>query len=329
MHSKEDFIHYILCGDIHLSKNDYGFFYNIQKLLKTNKFITENQDKLFNKLILKYQRQLKKYNKDINFILSLPWNAQIVKSLPEFTSSKIFLREDELIIKSPFDKSFVSAMRNNTLMGFEWDKDERVYKTKFSTYALKNAMHLCKKYYKEVNIVGLDEILEQIELYDNYVWEPTLTSINGNLTIVCNNEHIDRHLVDIMLSLDANCLLLLSRLGVKIDDKLLTTKKQKFFSSFKAVVDSSELQEVCEWLKESQINYYHLRSDSIFGKDKSFQKILQDNELLCITEAEIAQSPDIKYVEIVSDTTRLHILKQLGSACKSIVLKNSKPVFIK
>lgn len=329
MNSKEDFVHYILRGEIHLSKNDYGFFYNIQKLLKINKFITENQNTLCNKLILKYQRQLKKYNKDINFILSLPWNAQIVKSLPEFTSSKIFIREDELIIKSPFDKSFVSAMRNNPIMGFEWDKDERVYKTKFSTYALKNAIKLCTKYYKEVSIIGLDKILEQIKSYENCVWDPTLTSINGNLIIICNNEYIDKHLENITLSTSANCLLLLSQLGIKIDEKLLTNKKEKFFSSFQSVIDSSELLEACSWLKESEIHYYHLRSDSIFGKDKSFQKVLQDNELSSITEAEIAQSPHIKYVEIVSDTTRLHVFKPLGKASKSIVLKNSTPVYIK
>ena len=58
--SKEMLTHYLLKGYVHLSKKDYGFFNNISYITNGKKSITSNQDKLFNKLILKYQRQLKK-----------------------------------------------------------------------------------------------------------------------------------------------------------------------------------------------------------------------------------------------------------------------------
>ena len=63
MQKKEHLLHYMMKGHVHLSKKDYGFFNNLSYIIREKNQVTSNQNKLFDKLILKYQRQLR--NADI------------------------------------------------------------------------------------------------------------------------------------------------------------------------------------------------------------------------------------------------------------------------
>jgi len=65
MQKREHLLHYMMKGHVHLSKKDYGFFNNLTYIIKDKNQVTSNQNKLFDKLILKYQRQLRKLGHNI------------------------------------------------------------------------------------------------------------------------------------------------------------------------------------------------------------------------------------------------------------------------
>ena len=58
--SKEDILYFMISGILRISRSDLRFITNLQSIAKTKNYITSNQSKLLNTIILKYERQLAK-----------------------------------------------------------------------------------------------------------------------------------------------------------------------------------------------------------------------------------------------------------------------------
>ena len=327
---KEELVKYLMGGHIHVSRQDYLFFSNLSKIAD-NKKVTTGQDKLLNKLVDKYQRQLKNQNLDTSSLKNLKWNHDLIQTRIEYLRAELSLVDDELVLRSPFNKAFNQELRKyggfNT---FVWDKVFRVHKSPTSTYALRLIVNLIQKHFPEyVFCDNIKSLLEDIKGYTGLVWNPTLVKSNDNFYIAaCNNVLFDQ-LKDLNLSKDAKTFFQLSKFGVKIGDDLLVDEELKFASSFQYEIDISQIDILCRYIKNlgfDEINIgRHLYTRTIYAelRDKMINegiKIVGYNELNNI------ENKDYILVQFRNMYTQNIDTKK---ASKVVFIKNSNPVKVK
>lgn len=327
---KEELVKYLMGGHIHVSRQDYLFFSNLSKIAD-NKKVTTGQDKLLNKLVDKYQRQLKNQNLDISFLKNLEWNHDLIQTRIEYLRAELSLTNNELVLRSPFNKAFNQALRkyggSNT---FIWDKVLRVHKSPASTYALQLIVNLIEKHFPEyVYCDNIKSLLEDIKGFKGLVWNPTLVKSNENFYIAACNSVLFDQLKDLNLSKDAKTFFQLSKYGVKISDDLIDNEELKFASNFQYEIDISQINELCRYVKNlgfDEINIgRHLYTRTIYAdiRDKMLDegiKIVGYNELNSIENKDyiLAQFRNM-YTQNV-DTKK---------ASKVVFIKNSNPVKVK
>lgn len=329
MQTKEHLLHFLLGGEIHLSKNDYSFFYNVQNLIKVNKFITTNQAKLLDKLLHKYSRQLNKSGKKVDELLQLPWKCEVKPSLDEYTKAHLSVSENFIYIRSPFNKNFVKEIKNDTVANFIWNKETKLYTAPFTTYSFKYAVDLCKKYHILVLCNASAQLLQDLENYENTIWDPTLVNKNGYFYIAALNEFLYEVTRDLDLNLSPKSLTLLAQFGVKT--YTLDDAKLQFCSSMISTVDSGELETICDWLLESDIKYVHVYTQLANKKFYSeCKKVFQSKGLITLSSEEV-RTTDKPYVLIKSTSYyEYHREKiNLGYPSKVIILKNSNPITVR
>lgn len=242
----------MLKGHLHLSKKDYGFFNNLQYIIKDKQKVTSNQNKLFDKLIVKYQRQLKKLGHDINTLQGLTWNVDLVPTSKEYLTAQISIENDSIVFRSPFNTQFIQEFRKVDDNPYIWIKDTRYYKAPYSTYALKVLVDTVHKHYELVNYCDtVNELLTDVKQYENTIWEPTLKKVNGNYIIVGINKSLYEATKDIVLDNQPKTLQKLSTYGIKID----TTVSEgdpflEFAGNFEYTINIDDLDKLCEWLEK-------------------------------------------------------------------------------
>jgi hypothetical protein len=150
MTNKEQLLYFFLQGKISLSQYDYKFMANLQTIIQNNARVTSNQADLFDKLISKYKKQLVRQGLVKEELKELPWKTMIVESTSEYTGAVVSLRDNELNIRVPFNKSFISEFRNVPNNAFEWDKETKSYSATFGTTALKVAHSVLPKFFSTV-----------------------------------------------------------------------------------------------------------------------------------------------------------------------------------
>ena len=236
---REHLLHYMLQGYVHLSKKDYGFFNNLQYIIKTNNRVTTNQNKLFEKLLTKYQRQLKKLGHKVEDLIGINWEVEVVTSAQEYLTAHIQLTEGEIHIRTPFDTKFIQSFRNLNDNSFLWHKDKKVYVSPYNTYALKSAITLVNKHFD--NVTYCDEtnrLLDVVKEYESLSWAPTLRKINDMYLITAINNYLYEAIKHITLNSDPKTLLELSTHGVVISDEILKEDSLLVFAgSYNTVVD--------------------------------------------------------------------------------------------
>ena len=97
--------------NIRLSRYDLQFINNLTNLIIRNNTITSNQDSLFRKIAFKYRKQFIQHKMFVDDLLLLPWNCNMVESSPQYTNASISVLKDKIIFKSPFSKSFLTALK--------------------------------------------------------------------------------------------------------------------------------------------------------------------------------------------------------------------------
>jgi hypothetical protein len=328
--SKDQLAHYMINGHLHLSKKDYGFFNNIKSIVHDNKPVTSNQNKLFDKLLTKYQRQLHKLNFNVKELTSLPWKVEVLESKQEYLDAYISIDNDIITIRSPFNNKFIQLFRKIALNEFVWDKVKRIYTAPLSTYQLRIAIDAITTCYEDVVYCdNVKSILNEVEEYNNIkYWQPTLVKINNNFYIVATNSSLNDSIKHIELNDDPKTFYLLSQYGVIVHKDLLTDKYKKFSAEYITQIDTTDLHCLSDYLYQLNVECVFTSRDLVYSKELSndLKLSLLDKGIICKPAKELDHTNNSVLLKTNSSWTTISNLKKYD---KIIHLTNSRPVKVK
>lgn len=277
--TKEQLVYYLLTN-ISLGTYDKRFLTNIQAAHVTfNKPVTTNQSDLLIKIVKRYQRQLARKELDIDVLVALPWSIKPITSLPEFTEARVSIKDNEIIVQSPFKANFVKEFREYDYSA--WDKESKSWSCPLSEETLKYVIDVTNRHYDKVNHCNMvKDIICEVSLYsDAKYWDPTLVEANGRLYIAAINPSLDKAISDMELSTDLYTIARLAYLGVVISEEI----KSNLSSSLdtQAVSFSSERNGTLEYDSELVLKYLLMvNTDFVlmtewFGVNKEFSTSLK------------------------------------------------------
>lgn len=340
MDHKEHLLYFFLTGKISLSQYDHKFLSNLQMMIHKDSRVTSNQANLFDKLISKYTRQLNKHGYDKEILKDLPWKALVVESSIQHTSARVSIDGDDLVIRVPFNKNFISSFRDTIHNPFDWVRDQKNYRASFSTHALKIVHEVLPKFFPTVIYCDqLTNIIDELKAYESKYWVPTLTSINGKLYVVAVNDILGDMISDMELTPTPQTFFKLSVLGVAIDPILIGDDPMlKFASEFITEVDLDDFTTISKWIVELGC------TKVIFGRGiASSGTGMIRNEIVSAIEQSKILHP-LSYIETqkltVSDiapmliqyprnNNRPSIRENQEIISKCIIVKNKRPIDIK
>ena len=328
MDTKEHLLYFFLQGKISLSQYDQKFLSNLQMICHEKNRVTSNQAALFDKLISKYSKQLFKNNVDVEQVKLLSWKADLVPSTPEFTGARVSIEDNNtLLIRVPFNKTFISDFRSVNDNPFDWDRDDKRYVAEFSTYALKIAHALLPGYFPIVMYCDkLLSLLEQLSIYENVkVWEPTLVRVNGNLIVAGVNNILGDMIANMELNHDARTFYELSQMGIKIDPSLIDSPKLQFASEFITEVNLDEFSEVAKWIVELN------PSNVLFGRGLVNIRSLLDHEINrskkdIVSRISRPSRQILLQYHSQPDTKRKYSSEAIG---KCVIIRNMRPIEVR
>jgi hypothetical protein len=248
---------YFMVKNLRLSRYDSRFLENLEKMTVTIHRVTSNQVDLLNKLIDKYQRQLIKQGYFIDQLLNLPWTTTIVQTTREYTSAHVGILEDNIILKTPYNKAFITEFRTISQSSFVWDHSNKYYVGDLSTYSLKLAIQTANRFFDDVRYSDrINELLHQMEYYkDTVYWTPTLINANGNYLIACTNSALDKATEHLPLNNELTTLAELVRYGINIDESILLTEEKRFAGSYNPKIELSKICDIVPWLQNIKCDY--------------------------------------------------------------------------
>lgn len=258
-----DLIASFMLAEIRLSNYDNQFINNLILYIARNNVITSNQDKLFKRVSKKYEKQFKQHKIEVDEVLALPWSCKVIPSLPEYTDTSILINNDLIIVRAPYKKDFISALRKNPIYGLQWERDRRQYEMKFSLVTLKKVLSLCVDHYQDINFSPeISQIVETLSIFDNAkYWDPTLVLKNDKLYILACTEYLYEAIKDIPLDLSLKTVAKLASYGINVDESVKeyfcqfnSVEKVNFASSFITTFEGSLLPIMFGWLKEFECN---------------------------------------------------------------------------
>lgn len=256
LNNKEQVIYYMVTN-LRLSRYDIRFLQNLEKIIVDKKRITSNQVLLVEKLIEKYERQFIKKELFITKLLELPWKITIVPTTEEYTSPHIGILDDNIILKTPYNKAFISTFRSLSQSSYVWDNVNKYYIADLSTFSLKLAINMASKFFNEVRYSdNVKKLLSQQEYYkDIKYWTPTLVCVNGNYMIACSNSALDEAIKHFTLNTEVPTLAELVRYGIEIDNNILLTDEEQFAGSYNPKVELTNICDIVPWLKNIKCDY--------------------------------------------------------------------------
>jgi hypothetical protein len=213
---------------------------------------------LFRKVAGKYKRQFSQLKIEVDEVLTRSWDVNIVESIPEYTGASIKIENDKLILRSPFNKNFLTALKKNPIYSLEWVKDRRQYEAEYSHTNLKELLYLTADHYSILNYCEqVTQIVESLSVYENVkYWVPTLV-YKGHYYIAALNEHLYEAIKDIEITDDLRTIATLVKYGVVIDqsvtDHFLETEhptKIKLATTFQTEIEMRDSKLAVEWLEE-------------------------------------------------------------------------------
>ena len=280
LNNKEQLI-YFMITNLRLSRYDIRFLQNLEKIIVSKKRITSNQSTLVDKLIEKYERQLAKHDLFIDNLLKLIWTTLVIKTTDEYTSAHIGMLDDNLILKTPYNKAFITAFRSLNQSGYVWDNVNKYYIADLSTHSLKLAINMTSKFFTEVRYSDrIQQLLKQVSYYkDVKYWTPTLVYVNGNYMIACSNPSLDEAIRHITLSTELSTLAELVRYGIEIDNNILLTDEERFAGSFNPKVELSNICDIVPWLKNIKCDYVSVSGIGLSSNMKFKNDLKQSLEI--------------------------------------------------
>ena len=328
---KEELVTYLTMGHVHVSRQDYQFFNNLIKIHMEDN-ITTGQDKLLNKLLDKYKRQLIKLGHNVEHLKRLEWKKPLVETQEEYKKAYLNLEDNKLVFKSPFSKKFMNDLRsegdNNT---FVWNKVRKTYVSQATTLALKTILRVSNKSFSELQICDqLQDTLCTLNQYKESVWNPTLYKINGNYYIVAHNGALHDAISNIELSDDPKTLYELTKYGIDFDSSVVTNELQKFASSYYYETDTEHLYNIVQYLQRLGITEVRVESQTLYSNTlyKELRTKLTENGINTLTYNELKDLHRDEYPILLSFKTRKYI-PHSKNASKIVSIKNNTPIDIK
>ena len=256
LNNKEQLVYYMV-ANLRLSRYDIRFLQNLEKISSVKKRITSNQVELVDKLIEKYERQFVKNQMFIKDLSKLPWKTLVVETTDEYTSAHIGILNDNLILKTPYNKAFITAFRSLSESSFVWDNINKYYIADLSTFSLKVAINMVTKFFNDIRYSdNVKKLLDQLYYYkDVKYWTPTLVCINGNYMIACTNKALDESIKHITLNTELITLAELVRYGIQIDENILRTDEERFAGSYNPKIELNNICDIVPWLQNIKCDY--------------------------------------------------------------------------
>jgi len=332
MTNKEQLLYFFLQGKISLSQYDYKFMANLQTIIQNNSRVTSNQADLFDKLISKYKKQLVKQGLVKEELKELPWKTMIVESTSEYTGAVVSLRDNELNIRVPFNKSFISEFRNVPNNAFGWDKETKSYSAPFGTSALKVAYTVLPKFFSTVRYDDqLQTVIDELKQYQGLIWNPTLTKYSGDLIVAAANPIIAELIQDTELTLEPRTIFNLTCMGITIDPKLYeASEKLRFAASSVYEVELTDVENTIGWMKnvgcENVVIGRGLRSTI---SQEHLSSMIEKYGMRSLGPLSYGTLPDgvsmlMQHTSNVNSRTPF-----TGQITKTVVLKDSRPIEVK
>lgn len=268
----EHVIHFMKSGSINLSRYDDRFISNLQVL----KQVTTNQVELFYKLIYKYRRQLSKYELDPEILIHLPWTMRVIESTSEHTDGYVFIENEQIMFRCPYNRNFIGKFRSNPSNYFVWNKEQRVYQTKYGPYSLKMLLTVAKEFFPKLSYCdNVKNLLDPLKEYiDTKYWNPTLVKANDRYYIAGINEHLNEALGDMKLNTEPATLAKLCLYGVATDiTELNENPRLRFASEVNPIIEYNQLEDIMPWLNELGCDLVLLYGNISSGNNSSITKL--------------------------------------------------------
>lgn len=319
---KDDLVDYLTQGYIHVSRQDYLFFSNLAKIANERN-VTTGQNNLLNKLLVKYQKQLRNNNLDIEILKNLSWKNPLLETLDEYRKTYINLTDQEITVRNPFSKKFISALQksNSELL---WDKKRKCYSAEYNTYNLKHTLDVVFKNFDDVVLSNnIQQLLNDIKQYENCHWNPTLVKSNENFYIAAANEYLINNL-NFELNDQPKTLFNLNRYGVQVDETLQSSEENKFASSHIYHIDIADIDLLIELLTKLEINTVEIEGHALYRDSiyKELRNKLVDHDI------KIRNENDTDPMPVLLTFKASNIFWRSKKASKIILIKNGRPISI-
>lgn len=314
-----------------MSQYDYKFMANLQTMIQRDQRVTTGQATLFDNLISKYKKQLSKLGLDKAELKALEWNSTLVESTAEYTGASVVLSDDELTFRVPFNKTFISKFREVKDNAFAWDKERKLYRTKFSTSALKITTQILHKFFPSVRYCDeLSAILNSLAKLEDgtTVWNPTLCMVNGKLIIAGCNSIIGDLVKNLELSLNPNLLFDLNQLGIDIDPAIIIDNpKLQFAANNVYEAEIIDVENIIGWMKnlgcENVVIGRGLRTAI---NQEQLAKSIEKYGMKPLGPLSYGKLPDGVSMMLQHTSSVNNRNPFTGTVSKTVVLKDSRPI---
>lgn len=337
-YNKEQLLVVFLTNGFRLNKYDSKFINNLAMLLAKNKYVTSNQAELFDKLLVKYKRQLNKNKVNVDAVIQLPWNTKLIESTKQYTEAFLTIDQNRIKLQVPFNKDFIKALRDYDHLQFIlWNRADKCYYASYYTDLIKNIIKITQKFFV-LNIS--EEINNQLVVVETYndikYWNPTLVKNNDNYYILASNQHLDEALHNIELNNDPITLMNIARFGVSVDKSLLPTRLHEFSADYNPNIDTKELHDLHMYCQLLNVNtlIFNYRVRRIREIKEIIDKFFTNTNINIHYDGTISSefnSNKSFYIYYGSNAIALqpYYHNHIRKALKVIKLTNSNPVKLK
>lgn len=343
--TKEQLVYYML-QNISLGTYDKKFLTNLHDNLVSRKNpVTSNQADLLTKITLRYFKQFKKQELDVNELALLSWSTQPVLSSPQYTSAFCTVEDGVLTIRSPYNADFISEIKKMPVMA-SWDKDTKTWSMPYCEITAKHAIHCVTKNYETINFCPvLNELIDAFAKYETAKhWDPVYVKVNGNYMVACITKQIHEVIEDIVLDTSPATLALLTSLGIHISEEVTQdackTQDNKLIdfatTVSSTIVDEKNLDELAVFLKEIKSDFV-LIVDTYKEKKRTYTQKLFDLLTSMGVNAQLVSRQDKPELDLSPYNLPVIVNSSLwgmGSfskvaKCKTVFLGNNNPIEIK
>jgi len=225
LQANRDAMHGDLMVKVRLNRYDLRFMSNIeQKYLSKDKPLSPGQNELYEKIVHKYRKQLRKLGVNYRDVIALPWENGIIEvdTLTQQTYFRLAEIDNNTVIQLyfNFNKQQIETVReiihddggnhlnrgttvsfgNGQKYNFTWNKDDKIWQGPFNVYLFKRLYEFSKSIGVRIER-SVTEFIEKMEARGlENAWTPHVHVTDGQIYISHLTETMLPYLEDIDFS---------------------------------------------------------------------------------------------------------------------------------